>query len=304
MKTISHTGLRMFRGCQRSYEIAYVQLRRPRNKPAALAFGTLWDLALESWHYGTTAEDRLLRAARILTQESDSYFRAKAEAMLIGYTAKWASEPVEVVATQVGFEVPIVHPDTGETHSEYAYKGVLDAIVRYRGQLMALESKTSGEDITPGAAYWQRVAVMDPQVSMYLSAHPELVSCLYDVARKPELKPKVKESPDDYRQRCALDMQARPDWYFQRREVVRLDHETRAFQRDLWDYATMLSEAEKLGRFPRNPDHCRKYGRACEYLAVCMGEASIDDPVLFRTEDREKRNIHERTRQNPQRPAA
>lgn len=306
MKTISHSGLRFWRNCQRQYFYAYELLRRSRKKPAALAFGGLWDAALEAVHHAASAEAKVVAGAAILREERDETMRAKAEAMLVGYVAQWADQPVKVIATQVGFQVPILHPETGEAHPEYEYIGALDGIAWVNGRKMVLESKTSGEDISPGSAYWQRVVALDPQVSMYLLASEQdgldVEGCLYDVARKPDLRPKAKETPDEYRERCALDIQARPDHYYQRREVVRLEHEARAYQQDLWDYACMLTEAGRLGRFPRNPDHCRKFGRACEYLAVCMGEADIDDPLLFGAAERGK--VHERTRANPERPAA
>lgn len=307
MKTISHSGLKLWRNCKRQYFYSYELLRRPKTKPAALAIGTMWDQALEAWHQGANPVDQLLRAVRHFEGEANEFTRAKLEAMLVGYTAKWAEEPMEVVATQVGFTVPILHPDTGEAHREYQYHGVLDAIVRFQGRLSVLESKSSGEDITPGSMYWQRVTTLDPQVSMYLlagqQAGHDVVDCLYDVARKPALKPQVKETAEEYRERIARDMQARPDWYFQRQRLVRLNHEARAYQQDLWDYACELTETAQHRRYPRNPDHCRSYGRACEYIGVCSGVASIDDPVLFRTEEREK-NIHERTQQGPKRSAA
>jgi hypothetical protein len=306
VKTISHSGLRLWRNCQRQYFYAYELLKRPRKKPFALAFGSAWDLALDEWHHGTTPEDKMLRGARILAEEKDEFTRAKAEAMLVGYTAQWAEQSVKIISTQVGFRVPILHPETGEAHPEFEYTGALDALAWVNGRKMVLESKTSGEDISPGSGYWQRVVALDPQVSMYLLASEQdgldVVGCLYDVAKKPELRPKKGETAGDYRDRCAMDIASRPDHYFQRREIVRLESEARAYQQDLWDYACMLTEAERIGRFPRNPDHCRKFGRPCEYLAVCMGEADIDDPVLFGPAERG--NVHERTRTNPERPAA
>jgi hypothetical protein len=46
-----------------------------------------------------------------------------------------------------------------------------------------------------------------------------------------------------------------------------------------------MREAQPFGRFPRNPDACMKWGRACDFFDACCGEASIDDPTRFRRSD-------------------
>ncbi len=305
MKTISHSGLRLVRNCLRQYKHAYVDLRRPRATADALAFGRVWDLALEAWHRGISAEDRMLRGSRHLAELRDPFLRAKAEAMLVGYSAQWAEEPIEIVATQVEFTAPIINPETGEAHPEYQFMGILDGVIRYRGRLLGLESKTSSEDIAPGSPYWQQVSVLDAQISQYLLGMSlmgyELESVLYDVAKKPALRPGKTETPEAYRERCALAIQGEPAKYFQRQEVVRLERDAHAYAQDLWDYACNLTIAETTGRWPRNPDRCRQYGRPCEYLPVCASEASIDDPVLYRTTERDH---HDPSRSHPARPAA
>lgn len=294
MKTISHSGLRLWRNCQRSYRYAYIDLRVPVKVAPALMIGRAWDLALEAWHHEKTAEAKMLAACKFLGAVNDEHLRAKLEAMMCGYTAAWAEDPIRIIATQVTFTAPIVHPITGETHPAYEYTGVLDAVCEKQGRLLGFESKSSGEDITPGSAFWQRVTTLDPQVSMYIpgaarAGYP-IEGVLYDVARKPDLRVKVNETADAYRERIALDIQKRPEHYYQRHEIVRLEHDAIAYQQDLWDYAQALTEAESTGRYPRNPDRCRQFGRVCEYIGVCTGEASIDDPVMYRKKERDDGN--------------
>jgi hypothetical protein len=306
MKTISHSGLVLVRNCLRQYRHSYIQLRKPRSIAPALSFGSIWDKALTAWHHGKNPFDRLVRGDGVLAQHPNAVQRETARAMLTGYTTMWAEHPVETVATQVSFDVPILHPETGEAHPEYQFNGVLDGIVRVGGRLLGLESKTSSEDINPGSPYWQRIVTLDPQVSLYdLGARQagfEIEGILYDVARKPALKLGKTETPEAFGERCARDIQGRPDYYYQRQEVVRLESEARAYQQDLWDYACILSDAERLGRWPRNPDRCRQFGRACDFLPVCVGEASVDDEILYMTRERGKTDGT--TRQDPERPAA
>lgn len=294
MRTISHSGLRLWRNCQRQYRYAYIDLRVPVKVAQALAVGRAWDLALEAWHHEFTAEAKMLVACKILSSVKDDHLRAKLEAMMVGYSATWGEEPIKLVATQVTFTAPIVHPITGETHKHFEFTGVLDAIIWRNGRLLGLESKSSGEDISPGSPFWQRVTTLDPQVSMYIPGAARagfpIEGVVYDVCRKPDLRVKVNESADDYRERIARDIRSRPDHYYQRRDIVRLEHDAIAFQQDLWDYADAIVLAESTGRYPRNPDRCRQYGRVCEYVGVCTGEASIDDPVMYRRKERDDGN--------------
>ncbi len=305
MKTISHSSLVLVRNCLRQYRHSYIDLRRGKSASTALVIGALWDKALNAWHWGKSPVNKLALGDDVLLRSSPGAQRETLRSLLVGYTAKWGEADVETVATQVEFSAPIIHPKTGEHHQEYAFTGIMDGIVRVSGRLLGLESKTSSEDIEPGSTYWQRVSTLDPQVSMYLlgakSAGHDIEGVLYDVARKPALRLGKTETPEAFGERVARDIQGRPDYYYQRQEIVRLESDARAYQQDLWDYTEILSDAEKLRRWPRNPDRCRQYGRVCEYLPVCVGEASLDDEFLF---ERKERRKDDTTRQGPDRSAA
>jgi hypothetical protein len=113
--------------------------------------------------------------------------------------------------------------------------------------------------------------------------------CLYDVLRKPALRPleankkrTEPEKPDAFLLRCAEAIVEKPHDYYQRGEVVRLDAELDEARFDVWQLARQLREAELAKRYPRNPDACLRYGRTCAFFGVCTGEASLEDPALFR----------------------
>lgn len=90
------------------------------------------------------------------------------------------------------------------------------------------------------------------------------------------------ETPEEFRDRLAAQIVERPERYFARGTVVRLEAEEREFAFDIWQAAKLLNEAERSGYAPKNPDACSTFG-TCEYLQVCSGEASIDDDTLYRT---------------------
>lgn len=96
------------------------------------------------------------------------------------------------------------------------------------------------------------------------------------------------ETPDEFRIRVREDIADNPEQYYQRADVVRLEEELIEFRFDNWVLAETLLERQVAGRtmgkmaWPRNPDACFKWNRACEYYGACTGSASIDDDHIFR----------------------
>lgn len=241
---------------------------------------------------------------------TDPFDLARAEAMLRGYHARWCDEAYEVIAVEAEFRAPLINPETGASSRTWQRGGKLDVVVREASgprRLGVVEHKTASEDITPGSPYWRKLR-MDGQVSGYFLGADALgfpaEFCLYDVLAKPALRPykatpiedrKFKkdgtlyasqrtedETPEAFRDRCLEAIIADPNAYFRRGEVVRLEAEAEEALFDDWQTAQQMREGERLRRFPRNPDACFKWGRACDFFDVCSGEASIEDPARFR----------------------
>lgn len=175
------------------------------------------------------------------------------------------------------------------------------------------EIKTTAEDLIPGGTYWKRLT-LDPQISLYIQAARSLgydaLGVLYDVLRKPMLEPlkatpvelrkytkptkaepvsrlyanqrEFDETPDEYFRRALDAISEAPDRYYARGLVTRLASELDEARADVWQTATALRDARRLKVYPRNPDSCVQWSRACDYLSVCCGEASIHDEILFR----------------------
>lgn len=91
------------------------------------------------------------------------------------------------------------------------------------------------------------------------------------------------ETPEEFRERVNADIAANPAKYYARGPVVRLEHDEKSHAGDVWQTAWMMRESANSNRFPRSPNACERFGRLCDYFAVCSGEASIDDDIRFRT---------------------
>lgn len=109
------------------------------------------------------------------------------------------------------------------------------------------------------------------------------------------------ETPDEYKARVMAAIAEAPDAYLSRGEVVRLDNELDEARFDAWSLGLELQESENANRHPRNPDACVRYGRTCAFFEVCTGQASLDDPALYRRLE----NVHpELNEERPKEEAA
>lgn len=324
------------RSCQRKHRLRYIDGFRAVRVSENQHFGTLVHAGLEGYFLqwklagpGPACLDAALAAVQV---EADPFERTKAEALLVGYDARWGDEPYEVLSVEQQFEAPLLNPATGAESKTWRLAGKLDLMLRdlRDGRTLLAEHKTSSEDIRQGSDYWRRLR-MDSQVSIYFdgaySLGHDVAGCLYDVIGKPALRPSqvpildedgVKvvrdrdgarvrtkdgkkwretsdnaagyalqtrtETPEEYRARLVESIAADPAAYFQRAEVSRLEAELDEARQDTWQLAQQMREAQRLRRFPRNPDSCLLYGTACEFFDVCSGAASLDDTSRFRRE--------------------
>lgn len=224
----------------------------------------------------------------------DPYDLARAYALIKGYHCRWWDEPGEVLAVEAEFEAPLVNPETGAASRTYQLGGKIDAIVRRDDRVWIVEHKTSGEDISPGSKYWQKLT-LDAQVSTYLPGARALgfepAGVLYDVIGKPKLRPleansrrAEPESPEAFGRRIEQDILTDHTKYFVRGSIVRLADEERDAAYDTWRTAHGIREARRTDHHPRNPESCFDFFRACEYFDVCSGTTTIHDVTRYREE--------------------
>lgn len=185
LRVITNSELSCFRRCQREHHYAYGLGYRAREDVQALRFGSAIHLGLEAWWRGEGVE----RAVEAATEGvEDAYEVAKLRVLLLGYDARWAGEAHDVVAVEREFRAPLVNPETGAASRTFALGGKIDVLLE-RG---FVEHKTTAQEIGVGSRYWRRLT-LDPQVSTYYAGAKalghEVDHCVYDVLRKPALRP-------------------------------------------------------------------------------------------------------------------
>jgi PD-(D/E)XK nuclease superfamily len=307
LELLTNSRLKTNRACQRLHHLEFDLGYRPVSDNETLAFGTLGHAGLEAWWKAPQAE-RLQRALAAVQVEQDPYVRAKIEVLLVGYDARWGAEQLEALAVESEFRAPLVNPATGASSRTWTLAGKFDVIVRdSQGRVMLLDHKFTSEDVGPGSNYLARLR-LDGQISVYYAGAKALgydvQGFIYDVICKPGQRPlkatpvesrKYKkgtnelyanqrdqdETPEEYRVRLVEAVSADPAGYFQRAEVVRLESELEEAAFDVWQLGQQIRESANVGRYPRNPDACVRYGRVCGFFDLCSGAASLDDASRF-----------------------
>lgn len=183
---VTNSAMATYRRCQREYRYAYVEGYRSTAETRALRFGTAWHVGLEVLFKGGELVDAQAAACAAI---DDAYDGATLRALLSGYVARWGDEYMDsVVAVESEFRSPLVNPETGAASRTFQLGGKIDVLLRDG----LIEHKTASRDIGFGSTYWHRLS-MDGQVSTYfagaraLGVEPQ--RCIYDVVKKPGLRP-------------------------------------------------------------------------------------------------------------------
>jgi hypothetical protein len=214
----TNSRLRVFRECNRKHLYKYVlAIQTPQTH--SMAFGTAAHAALEAWYRawqfagwmfedGThqirdcscsrevCPADRLAAAlAAIDAADVDHIDTIRLRVLVVAYDQRWGDEPWEIVAVEAEFRYWLGAIEVG---------GKLDALVRdvNTGLVYVVEHKTSTADTSPGAPYWDRLAI-DTQISIYVDGAAtafdvEIAGCVYDVLKRPLHEPKLA-TPEEAR---------------------------------------------------------------------------------------------------------
>lgn len=278
MRPVTNSEIATFQTCERLWQHTYFDRRTGLIHAEALSRGTRIHRGLARWWIDATLFD---------FEPAPPVERA----MLLGYHALYQRPHLRDVRVSVPFRTSIGGVEV---------VGELDAIGEDDAGSVIVEHKTTTSDITPGSQWWREKVHTDPQASTYAWAFPG-ARILFDVLHVPDQEqfratPEDKrkytkptksepsrlyasqrdtdETDNEYVARILADMSDKPEKYFHRAYVVRLDSEREAFASDVAE----LSEAmwNPLKTRPRNPRACFAYGRECPFFAACWQGKDIE----------------------------
>jgi hypothetical protein len=305
--TVTHSRMACMKTCPKKHFFRYeLGLTRDRGSQP-LRMGSAFHLGLDLHAQGKSEADAIDGAVAGYAEvpewcNSPDLFddwcteREIVARLLSGYFWRWANERPEIVATEQAFEFPIINPETNHPMRGVVVGGKIDKIIRLAdGRLAIMEHKTTGDEITPDSDYWTRLR-LDQQISNYVIAARSLghdvTTVLYDVVKKPGIRPKKvvkadaaswpvyfgetqagdkppeRETVAMYGARLTTDISTRPDFYFARREIPRLEADLDEFRYELLQQAQSIRDARRLGRWFRNTNACLAPYK-CDYFDLC-----------------------------------
>ncbi len=330
---LTHSRQDSFKTCRRKHYYSYELMLRKKRPATALRMGTAYHNGVEALGLGhglaiacQAVVDTYGGCPDGIDELEWSYEVETVRRMICGYDWRWGEHNVKHLEVEKHFEIPLVNPKTGKSTANWNLAGKIDAIVELEdGRLAVKETKLFGDDIGTDSPLWMRMR-MDHQVSLYIYAARRLgyqVDCvLYDVARKPTIKPtlvpdldenglkivldangervylankKPRQSADkeagqilsarpmsteEWGEKLGNDIGERPDYYFNRVEVARLDHDIEEYMHEIWDLQQAMRDAQKNNRWYRtvNKNTCQ----FCEYFNICStGQQVTDAPEGF-----------------------
>ena len=294
---LTHSRATSFKRCRKLHWFQYEIMLRPVEAALALRIGSemhrLCDL-LRTTGLGVARA----HIAASVGDWRDPYMPNTLLALIEGYAARWAhcSLICETIASEQAFRLSLQNPDGG-TSRTFDLAGKIDSISRlHDGRVVNVETKTTSADLSVESGFWP-LLLMDPQISLYFIAAKQagydVETIVYDVIKKPTIRPR-KATPEDKRkykkdgtlyanqreqdeteqewyERLTADIAERPDFYFARKEVPRLQQDLDHFAYEIWDIGKDIRQAQLTGRWYRNVGKwtCGN----CAYFSLCAGLA-------------------------------
>ena len=322
----TNSAMQKAQTCFRAYDYAYNMRMRLIRDSDALSEGDAFHKALEHYDFAPgTHDEKKAAGMQIIARkyatvpkwcQTDEDWHdwqcqgAKMAALFSVHCDYWQHDKLEIVATEMVFQIPLRNPETGKPSQVFDRAGKIDRIVRlHDGRLAIQEYKTTSDDITPESEYWKRLRI-DSQISGYIIAAREMgypvETVLYDVTRKPKRTPykatpletrkytkdgvlyknqhESDESHQDYAQRIyeavtgTDEKTGEPNItkYFRREEIARIQSDLDEHQHDVWSMQKMIRAAQLTGRFPRNTSACKNWYGRCPYFDICTLGVEVD----------------------------
>lgn len=168
----------------------------------------------------------------------------------------------------------------------YRLRGKIDGLPRIKKDFWVFETKTKSaieeESMLEALAF-------DFQNMFYMTCLKAIgqpaVGVIYNIIRKPQLRQKKTETPDELSIRIAEDIESRPDHYFKRYEIAYSPESITRFESEL---LSVLQEFQKWlsGEVPtyRNQTACITRIK-CTFLAACSSNSMAgyrQSRILFR----------------------
>jgi len=203
---VSASSVAAFKACPTRFRLQYREGIRQAVDMDSQRVGTNWH-AMHEAYANTSTIDAVVEHLNKAYAERPNYKTAEEWELertilfvsFVAYQWYYSEDPLEFLASELPFELPLRDPRVGLPLStkEVLCVGKIDHIVRWQGAICNLERKSTSRSISDDSDYWDK-AKKDTQVSMYAMAFRDMGlyadqgragNTLYDVWHKPTIKP-------------------------------------------------------------------------------------------------------------------
>lgn len=178
--------------CPRKAYYEYEVGIKPVTDKEAFRFGTAWHLAMEHRWKGDDIDTAFQAVVDSAPENNlDEHLLAVISGLLAGYYNFYEEDIKGERLPELEFKYNIQNSLT------FASAGKIDCVIKSGNQNIMVEHKTTGEDIADGSQYWDRLRFNPQLFGYYLGAKSmghEIDTVLYDVVRKPNIRPKTSIS--------------------------------------------------------------------------------------------------------------
>lgn len=225
---MSASAISAFKACPTRFRFGYVEGVRQEQDTESQRMGTNWHTMHEVYRQTLTNEaapdpkvgreiafDVAIAALNAAYANMPSGFditeweieRTILAVSFAGHCWLYQNDPVETLATEVPFRLPLHHPKTGLPLSveDVLRVGKIDRVVRYAGHISIADYKSTSKSISADSDFWNHLN-LDSQISMYAMAtaemakaglltemgitpETEVAGAFYDVWAKPKIRP-------------------------------------------------------------------------------------------------------------------
>jgi len=275
--------------CPRQHYWRYEVGLQAASDGAALRFGSAWHRAMDARWRGVEFASALADATADRALADETQVATLAGLLAAYFNVYLSDEPVKQLHPEVEFSLPLAGSRS------FLCAGKIDGLgVLHDGRLVLIEHKTCSDDIGPESDYWLRLRANGQIMQYVLAARAlgwQIETVIYDVARKPAIRQKQGETPEQFCDRLTADAQARPGFYFARREVPVLDQDLDEFRVQRLELARQILALRRAERRVSHPEQAWARNvnglicRGCQFQSFCLQNVSVSPaqpPAGFR----------------------
>jgi len=346
---LSASALQAFKACPKRYYGAYVQGIRKIEDSEAQRIGTNWhsiqEIAGDMDAVVALLNERYGDLPPHMDKEAMEIERIKLLYTLTGYNWHYQNDDLEVIATEIPFEISVVNPETGRALPNVVNRGKIDKLIRLNGQVFVLDHKSTSNSVDPDSRLWKKLN-LDTQMSNYVyaarrlqkegklfeqcdiaSTDAPIAGAYYDCWHKPGISPKklsqadsekfvetgeycdqkftvlwppeevggglrvngvhtdiepgkkegtfaIRETPEMYGARLLADIVERPDFYFGRRELTKIDVQMERFEWELYNIYQTIKDMKRTGHWYGDESQCEATF-SCDFIPYCYENKEI-----------------------------